>query len=186
MKKITAKRELLVVVDMLNGFAIEGPLASEKVRELIEPMKAFLSTYEGDIVFASDAHEEGAVEFEIFPPHCIKGTREAEIVEVLKPFAEKNFEKNSINAFHVPELREYLMNTHVNYDQILIIGCCTDICIINLALSLKSFFNQLNLVKKIGVIKSLVATYDAPDHNSVEASRSAFRIMETCGIQLHP
>lgn len=179
-----SSNELLVVIDMLNGFAEEGALASENVKRLIKPIKSYLEEYSGDVVFVSDAHDENSVEFLDFPIHCIKGTWEADVVESLKPFTGIHFEKNSINAFHAEPFRTYLVENLCRYESISVIGCCTDICILNFALALKSYVSEKNLVKKIVVLKDLVGTFDAPGHDSREASESAFMIMRANGIRI--
>lgn len=70
------------------------------------------------------------------------------------------------------------------YKKVSVIGCCTDICVLNFALALKSYVTEQNLVKEIVVLQDLVATFDGPDHDRVEASESAFQILRTNGIKI--
>ncbi|WP_313127556.1 cysteine hydrolase family protein [Proteiniclasticum ruminis] len=179
---LKSTNELVVVVDMLNGFAEEGALASDHVKNIIEPIRTYLGNYSGDIVFVSDAHDEDSSEFCDFPVHCIRGTREAEVVERLQPFAHISFQKNSVNAFQAESFRVYLVDKLSQYKKVSVIGCCTDICVLNLALALKSYISEKNLVIEVSVMKDLVATFDGPGHNRVEASESAFHILRTNGI----
>ncbi|SFN40948.1 cysteine hydrolase family protein [Proteiniclasticum ruminis] len=176
--------KLVVVIDMVKGFAEEGTLASKHVKRIIEPIRTYLEHYSGDIVFVSDAHDVDSSEFHDFPVHCIKGTREAEVVDRLQPYAHTSFQKNSVNAFQAESFRMYLMAKLHDYEKISIIGCCTDICILNFALALKSYVTEQNLVKEISVPQDLVATFDGPGHDRVEASESAFHILRTNGIKI--
>ncbi len=81
------KKRLIVVVDMLNGFCKEGALASPQFMQTIVPNIQKLLDAErqrraegSTIVFIGDYHEKDDVEFNLFPPHCIAGTDEAEII----------------------------------------------------------------------------------------------------------
>ena len=40
------------------------------------------------MLFIKDAHTKDSKEFDSFPPHCIKGTEEAELVDELKPYEQ--------------------------------------------------------------------------------------------------
>lgn len=175
---------LVVVIDMVKGFSEEGALASDHVKSIIEPIRTYLEHHPGDIVFVSDAHDEDSSEFHDFPVHCIKGTREAEVVDRLQLFAHTCFQKNSVNAFQSESFRTYLVEKLHDYEKISIIGCCTDICILNFALALKSYVTEQNLVKEIAVLQDLVETFDGPGHDRVEASESAFQILRTNGIKI--
>ena len=53
-----------------------------------------------------------------------------------------------------------------NVEEIVLVGCCTDICIINIAMPLDIYFDDLNRDVKVIVPKNAVETYDSPDHNS--------------------
>lgn len=71
-----------------------------------------------------------------------------------------------------------------NLDEIIIIGCCTDICILNLAIPLQNYFDQKDLNVKITVPKNAVETYDAPNHSREEYNNIAFKLMNQAGINL--
>ena len=77
--------ELLVIVDMVKDFVNEWPLADNKISKItpkiIEQIKYFLSNSLPIISFR-DCHSSDD-EFKIYPPHCIKGTSESELVNEL-------------------------------------------------------------------------------------------------------
>ena len=82
-------KELLVVVDMVNGFVKKGSLADSYIEHIIPEqirlIEEFLKAKQG-VLFIKDAHTKDSKEFDSFPPHCIKGTEEAELVDELKPY----------------------------------------------------------------------------------------------------
>ena len=71
-----------------------------------------------------------------------------------------------------------------NLKEVVIIGCCTDICILNLAIPLQNYFDQNDLNIKITVPKNAVETYDAPWHNREEYNEIAFKLMKQAGIDI--
>ena len=79
MKELQKIKELLIVVDMVNGFVKKGALADTYIQHIIEPIKKtieeFQASPEKDVFFIRDAHQLGCAEFKKFPEHCIDGKR---------------------------------------------------------------------------------------------------------------
>ena len=78
-------KELLFVVDMVNGFVKEGSMHDLKIMNIVDSIKEECESHEHRI-FIADTHENDAIEFNSFPSHCVKGTSEAEIIDELKPY----------------------------------------------------------------------------------------------------
>lgn len=171
-------KELLFVVDMVNGFVKEGSMHDEKIMDIVDTIIDECKRHE-DRIFIADTHEKDAIEFKSFPSHCVKGTSEAEIIDELKPYVNEVLEKNSTNAFHVLDksrLKEY--------DSIMLVGCCSDICVMQLALTLKTYFNQENMSQQVIVKEKGVATYDADFHPAKEYHTMAIKMMQQSGIMI--
>ena len=64
----------------------------------------------------------------------------------------------------------------------MLVGCCTDICVMQFALSLKTYLNQMNMAKQVVVKENGVATYDAPYHPANEYHSMAINMMAQSGI----
>lgn len=169
-------KELLFVVDMVNGFVKEGSMHDQKIMNIVESIKEECESHEHRI-FIADTHESDAIEFNSFPSHCVKGTSESEIIDELKPYVTALIEKNSTNTFHV--LDKEILN---EYDSFMLVGCCTDICVMQFALSLKTYLNQMNMAKQVVVKENGVATYDAPYHPANEYHTMAINMMAQSGI----
>ena len=72
-----------------------------------------------------------------------------------------------------------------NLTELVITGCCTDICVMNLALSLKKFFNEVRRDVEIIIPKNAVETFHIPGvHDRVKQNKMAFKVMRDAGIQV--
>lgn len=179
----------LIIVDVINGFVKEGTLADPSIAGIVPEIERLALEYlaNGDPVMAfKDCHTENSPELNAFPAHCINGTEEVELVDELKRYQEQFvlFEKNSTSGFVVPEFIDYV-NKMKNLTEIVITGCCTDICIMNLAIPLKNFFNQINKNIEVIVPENAVDTYNIPGvHERDEWNEMAFKFMKQAGVQV--
>lgn len=95
---------------------------------------------------------------------------ESELVDELKSIENLQIlPKNSTNGFFALENLDF-----DNIDNIIIVGDCTDICIYQFAITLKSYFNQHNIEKNIVVPMNLVDTYDIPNVHPAEILNLVF------------
>lgn len=166
-------KTLLFIVDMNNGFAKSGALYSPRVENLINPIADFtnfLSNKVKKIIAFTDSHTKDSVELLSYPNHCFENDIESEIVDEIKSISNIDIiAKNSTNGFFA------LNNFNFDYiDNIIIVGDCTDICIYQLATTLKSYFNQNNINKNIIIPMNLVDTYDIPNVHSAELLNIVF------------
>jgi len=184
---LKVKSTALLVVDMINGFAVGGTLASPRIGALT-PVIAGLSRRCAEkgiakLAFA-DCHDTYSAEFGAYPPHCLKGTQEAELVDELKSIGGFTLiRKNSTNGFLEEEFLRWL-GTNPDLTTFIITGDCTDLCILQLALTLKAHFNRLNQGSRIIVPKNAVDTYDAPQHNAELMGTTALFNMMINGIEI--
>ena len=163
----------LFIVDMNNGFAKEGALSSPRVENIIEPIADFtnkISTKVSTIVAFTDTHDNDSVELKSYPSHCLRGDKESQVVDELLHIDNITIlEKNSTNGFFVLDMDEYK-----NLDNFIIVGCCTDICVYQFVLTLKTYFNQNNLDKNVIVPMNLVETYDIDKVHCGDMSNTVF------------
>lgn len=180
-------RTALVVVDMLNGFAKQGALASERVAGLIPPVARIQQHFQAQgspILAFADAHPEDAAEFVSFPPHCIAGTPESELVDELKAVGGYTLiPKNSTNGFLEPAFQAWRA-ANEQIDTYVIVGDCTDICILQFALSLKADANRLNRPLRVIVPAAAVDTFDIPGHDGDFMHLTALTLMAGGGIEV--
>ena len=187
-EKLQEIKDLLIVVDMVNGFVREGNMASPNIETIIPRIEKLVERYidEGKaIAYVKDTHEKDAIEFERYPEHCVKGTTEAEMVDELRKYEHMAlvYEKNSTCAMFAKDFLDDL-NKMKNLNRIVVTGCCTDICVTNLVIPLRNYLDQENRNVEIIVPQDAVETYDAPTHKADEWNKKAFEFMEQGGITL--
>lgn len=177
----------LVIVDMINGFLTEGVLASPRSASVLPAVEKLLRfARENNIPAAAfaDCHAEDSIEFQAFPTHCLAGTGESEIAPSLCEIGGFNrIEKNSTNGFLTEGFQDFLAN-HPEYERFVVCGVCTDICVMQFALSLKCFGNQQNRPLEVIVPVNAVETYDAPNHNAELMQVMALQFLAQAGITL--
>lgn len=188
MKDLRDITKLLVNVDMVNGFVKKGAMADPYIQHIIPEhirlMEKIKKEQEG-IAIIKDTHKEKCREFNRFPTHCMEGTEESKLIEELKGF-EKDaliYQKNSTSTIYAPNFIEDIEKMK-NLKEIIIIGCCTDICILNLAIPLQNYFDQKDVEIEIIIPKNAVETYDGSNHNREEYNTIAFKLMKQAGISL--
>lgn len=159
----------VLVVDLLVGFCTEGALASPRVAALGPKAAEFLTAVRErgvrNVLVAADSHPENSPEFAAFPPHCIRGTREAEAIPELQslPFWAETptIEKGSLNFGHEAAFQEW-QRAHPEVTGWILVGDCTDLCIYSAAMHLRLQANSQGLERHIWVPADLVDTYDLP------------------------
>ncbi len=177
------ERAAIVSVDVINGFCHEGPLASPRVKGIIEPIVGLFQRAWGlgvrHILLTQDTHEPDAVEFAQYPPHCVRGTSEAEPVpefQALPFFGQMTiFEKNSIHSGLNTGLNDWIAD-HPQVDTYIVVGDCTDLCTYQLAMHLRLDANARQLQRRVVVPEDCVDTYDMP----VETARELGAVPEDC------
>jgi len=82
-KKLRHIEELLIVIDMINGFVREGNMKDEYIEHIVPGVESLVKEYVGnnnsEVFYIKDAHNDNAIEFTKFPVHCIEGTSESEV-----------------------------------------------------------------------------------------------------------
>lgn len=181
--------EILLITDMLNGFAKKGALADEYIMhivpELLRLIKIYVKEKKKKVIFVKEAHSLDSTEFKNFLIHCVDGTWESEIIDEFKPYVKYAlvYKKNSRSFMFAPGFMSDLQKMK-NLKRIISGGCCTDLCVIDGNIPLKNYFDQMNRDVEIIVPKDIVETYDAPWHKRDEYNEIAFKLMEQEGIKL--
>ena len=168
------EKTAILSVDVINGFCYEGPLASPRVAGIVEPIASLFTTAWNSgvrqIILCQDTHEPEAVEFSAWPPHCVRGTPEAETVDAFKklPFYNQLIvvPKNSISSTTNTGLDMWI-SSHPGIDTYIVVGDCTDLCTYQLAMQIRVDANSRQLNRRVIVPANCVDTYDY----SIEAAQ---------------
>ena len=188
MEELNKIEKLLINIDMVKGFVESGAMSDKYIKHIIPEHIRLMKNMNGKeekIVFIKDCHKENCIEFKSYPKHCVEGTEEVELADELKVF-EKDalvYKKNSTSMMYAPNFLEDIEKM-INLKEVIIVGCCTDICVLNAAIPLKNYFDQNDLDVKVTIPKNAVETYDAPNHNREEYNEIAFKLMGQAGISI--
>jgi len=124
----------VLVIDMLRGFLEEGyPLYCGDASRLIIPKVQRLLERElaqgSKVFFLCDYHDPDDLEFKMFPPHCVAGTAEAEVIPELAQYPGEVIPKRRYSAFFDTLLEEKL--SQLKPEKVIVCGVCTDICVMH-------------------------------------------------------
>lgn len=125
---------VVLVIDMLRGFLEEGyPLyCGEKARYIIPNIQSLLEqelAQDSKIFFICDHHAPDDLEFKMFPPHCIEGTIQAEVIPELAKYPGEIIAKKRYSGFFGTPLEQKLKK--LNPDKLIICGILTNICVMH-------------------------------------------------------
>ena len=126
----------VLVVDMLRGFLEEGyPLyIGAESRRIIPHIQRLIErelAQNSKIFFVCDNHEPDDLEFKMFPPHCIVGTAEAEVIPELAKYEGEIIPKRRYSGFFGTNLEEKLKQ--LAPEKLIICGVLTNICVLHTA-----------------------------------------------------
>ncbi|KAF8079638.1 hypothetical protein N665_1012s0012 [Sinapis alba] len=185
----------LVIVDVVNGFCTvgSGNMAPTKPNEQISKMVEESAKLAREFcarkwpVFAFlDSHLPDVPEIP-YPPHCIIGTQECELVPDLQWLESEScvtlMRKDCINGF-VGSMEKDGSNVFVDWVKekqikvIAVVGICTDICVFDFVATVLSARNHSVLppLEDVIVYSRGCATYDLPLHVAKDIK----------GAQAHP
>lgn len=171
--------KIIIVVDMQNDF-ITGSLGGIEAQNTILKIKKVLekAVKDGDkIVFTQDTHFANYMETlegkKLPVPHCIKGTKGWDIIDELKEFVNPQLTIEKM-TFGYDNWFSFLEKEFPSQDEIVLVGVCTDICVVSNALIIRSIYPNL----KISVIEECCAGVTNEKHNS------ALEVMASCQIDI--
>ncbi len=164
-------KKTLIVVDMQNDF-IDGALGTKEAQMIVGNVKKKIAEYQerGDqIIFTRDTHQENYLDTpegrKLPVKHCIYGTKGWEIADGLEVPGCTYIDKPTFGWTHWNEMR---------FEEIELVGLCTDICVVSNALLLKAMFPDVEI------------TVDADCCAGVtpQTHRAALKTMKMCQIQV--
>lgn len=139
-------KKLLIVVDMQNDF-VDGSLGTKEAEGIVAHVKAKVEQYQeqGDaVIFTRDTHTEAYLDTQegkkLPVVHCVKGTKGWEIIDCLQPYVQTVFDKPTFGSVQLAHVV-----ARGGYEQIELVGLCTDICVVSNALLLKAALPEIQI-----------------------------------------
>ena len=167
--------KILIVVDMQKDF-IDGALGTAEAVAIVPSVIEKIKEYENSdnlVIYTKDTHFENYMatrEGRHLPvPHCIKGTAGHEIPDEILRGHDFIIEKPTFGS---TELVRYLEN--IEFDEVELIGLCTDICVVSNALLIKARFPE----REVSVDSSCCAGVTPATHEA------ALTTMKMCQINI--
>ena len=168
-------KKTIIVVDMQNDF-VTGSLGTKEACKTVPVIEKLLKENQGNqIIFTQDTHHEDYLstsEGKMLPvEHCMKGTKGWEIIPELKEWKHQAImvEKPTFGSLKLPELI-----SRYQPEQIILVGVCSDICVISNVLILKAHFPELPII----VYENACAGVTPDKH------QAAIETMKSCQIDV--
>lgn len=174
------KDKILVVVDMQNDF-INGSLGTPEAQAIVPKVIDKLKEWDGRIIATMDSHavdylttQEGK---NLPVEHCIENTEGWEIYpDIMEMLMSGNteaiYKKCTFGSLH---LGQHIESLYLGgYTEVVLVGLCTDICVISNALLIKAFCPDI----KITVDASCCAGVTPESH------KNALEAMKMCQINV--
>lgn len=168
--------DTLIIVDMQNDF-VYGSLKNPAAQSIVEPMVRFVEKFNGDIIATADTHSNdyfNTQEGKLLPiAHCVKYSPGWELVPSLKATLEcRDRDCILLPKFTFGTLNwEYVKDLQYS-NRIILVGTCTDICVVSNALILKAMFPEVEII----VLEDLCAGLTEAKH------QAALEVMKSCQI----
>ena len=152
----------ILVSDMLRGFLEEGhPLyCGPKTRSIIPNVQKLLEReleQGAKVFYLCDSHTPNDPEFRMFPPHCIEGTIESELIPELSQYPGEIIPKRTFSSFYDTPLEKKL--EALNPKTIVVCGVCTHICV------LQAVIDARNRGYEVEIPVDCVASFDDKAHS---------------------
>lgn len=132
----------LIVVDMQNDF-IDGSLGTKEAQAIVPNVKKKVQEYKNrgdEIIFTRDTHQSDYLDTpegkKLPVVHCIKGTKGWQIADGLEVEGCTYIDKPTFGWTHWNER---------TFQEIEMVGLCTDICVVSNALILKATFPSVEI-----------------------------------------
>ncbi|MCD7982289.1 MAG: cysteine hydrolase [Clostridiales bacterium] len=168
--------KLLVVVDMQKDF-VDGALGTSEAVAIVPKVRDKILECRAEgwiVVFTRDTHTEEYPETQegkkLPVIHCIKGTPGWEIVPELSVEDSSIFDKSTFGSMELAQFAAGLPDL----DAVLLIGLCTDICVISNALLLKAALPEVRICVDAGCCAGVTP----------ESHKNALAAMEACQIDI--
>ena len=171
-------QQAYLIIDMQNDF-IDGTLGTKEAQAIVPRVEKALQTAkrdennDTDFIFTQDTHDEDYLDNQeghhLPIMHCLKDSHGWNITKALMPYTlmAEILEKPTFGCTD-------LVQEVAPYDRLVLMGLCTDICVISNALLLKAYFPE----KEIAVLADCCAG-STPENHDI-----ALKAMENCQITI--
>ena len=172
----------LIVVDMQNDF-IDGTLGTPEAKAIVPKVVEKIIGFEGKICVTLDTHNSEYLttqEGKNLPVvHCVEYTEGWKLSSLISdafeehPTATAPFIKNTFGSI---ELMDWMLKeeSRNKIDEIILVGLCTDICVISNAMLLKAALPEVKIVVDASCCAGVTP----------ETHENALKAMQQCQVNI--
>ncbi len=164
-------KKTLIVVDMQKDF-IDGALGTGEAVAIVEKVKEKIALYQAngdEIIFTRDTHQPDYLstnEGKYLPvEHCIEETEGWQIYEGLEVDGATYINKPNFG---------YTGWAEFDFEEVELVGLCTDICVVSNALILKALFPEIKITVDAGCCAGVTP----------ESHEAALLTMKMCQVEV--
>ena len=140
----------------MEGYPLYCGDASRNIIPYVQELLSRETKKGSKIFFICDRHTPDDAEFKMFPPHCVEGTGEAEIITELSKYKGEIIPKNRYSGFFRTPLESKL--DELKPEKLIVCGVCTDICVLH------TVADARNRDYEVEVPEECVASFDEEAH----------------------
>lgn len=142
-------KSALLVIDVQNDF-IDGSLGTSEAVSTVPKIVEKVEGFNGPVIFTRDTHYDNYLETSegknLPVKHCIKGSHGWQISAALDNYRIKNncpvFDKLTFGSIECAQyIKEQVEQGKI--EEVILVGFCTDICVVSNALILKALMPEL-------------------------------------------
>lgn len=166
----------LIVVDMQNDF-IDGSLGTDEAKQIVPKVVEKINGFNGQICATFDTHNENYLDTQegrnLPVKHCVFSTHGW----CLHSAVENALSGRGVESFYKPTFGSKDLSNYIasgEFDEVVLVGLCTDICVISNAMLIKAFCPEL----KVTVDAACCAGVTPASHEN------ALRAMKMCQINI--
>lgn len=181
--------KLLIVVDMQKDF-VDGSLGTKEAQAIVPKVIEKINNWDGTVVTTMDTHNPNYLETaegkKLPVEHCIRKTEGWAVVDdVYEALLNRKKDRQQSMFFRKETfgstdlfftLMSGLLMTEEdkNYEEIQLVGLCTDICVISNAMMAKAFFPETPIIVDASCCAGVTP----------ESHKRALEAMKTCQIDI--
>ena len=166
-------KKALIIIDMQNDF-VGGALANSSAQAIVDEIVTYASNFDGDLIATRDTHQKNYLETSegkhLPVVHCVHGTPGWEIVTPISTLLNER----GAHIVDKPTFGYLDWDFLSAYDEVTLVGTCTDICVVSNALVLKAKFPDLI----VNVKADLCAGTTTENHEA------ALKVMACCQVNV--
>lgn len=181
--------KVLVVVDMQNDF-INGSLGTPEAQVVVDNVAKKITEFDGELIcLTKDTHQSNYLDTQegrLLPmQHCVENTYGHRLNDAVATAtshaaidAGKSVSVFQKDTFGSVDLGHYLADLSIRnkqqIDEVILVGLCTDVCVISNALLIKAFLPETEITVDASCCAGV----------TVESHKTALAAMKTCQINV--